>query len=139
MEKTHFKLIHIAFIFRPQRGKRSLFLRKKEDYHYMWFEENDKKDEAETAIWATTTEEAIRLARKEWKLYDFTTLNCGFRYNLPERDEHGINALFHQMTASYGASNGVYFDEEVGHNCIVQNASIESRLLWQKLKEQNRI
>ena len=66
-------------------------------------------------------------------------MHCGFRYTLPERDEHGLNALFNQMVASYSSSNGVYFEQELGHPCIVQNASIQARLLWKKLKQANRL
>lgn len=137
MANEGYKLIHIAFIY--EKGRKALFLRKKEAYHYRWFHEIDAGAEMETDVTASGIEEAIRLARQKWQLYGFQTLNCGFRYTLPERDEHGINALFHQMSASCGNSNGIYFDDDVGHNCIVQNASLEAIALWHKLKEQKRI
>lgn len=97
-----------------------------ESFRFAWF-----LDEAPTGVEAPHVEEAIRLAVKKWKL---NLVNCGFRYMLPERDEHGINALFHQMGASYESMNGVYFEEELGYNCIVQNASDEARQLWRELK-----
>jgi len=127
IEKNPSKLMHIAFIY--EEMKRTLYLRRHEEYHYHWLEVNDQGIEILTDVKASNVEEAIRLARRKWGLKGFRTLNCGFRYSLPERDEHGINALYHQMAASYAASNGIYFDEEVGHNCIVHNASLEARAM----------
>jgi len=66
-------------------------------------------------------------------------VNCGFRYTLPERDEHGYNALFHQMAASYATSNGVYFDEESGNNCFVNFASEEAKNLLKVLQTSKRL
>lgn len=132
------KLIHIARIF--TKGKWNyLFLRKNSNGHYTWLKELDSKDEEDSMVSGQTIEEAMRLAPRQWKNDSFTFLNCGFRYTLPERDEHGINALFHQMAASYSTGNGVYYDEELGNNCFVQNASEVAIKLWQRLKVQNRI
>jgi len=133
------KLIHVAYLFLPKKGKRFLFLRKMDDHHYQWFQDDGLGNEVETGVGAPVVEEAMRLAQQEWKYNAFRTLICGFRYTLPERDEHGMNALFHHMVASYSTPTGVYFDEDLGHNCFVQFASIEARTLWQKLKEQKRI
>lgn len=133
------KLIHIAQIQKPQKGKRYLFLRKNESDSFVWFEENASGQEEELALSASTAEEAIRLARNAFKHHSFRTLLCGFRYNLPERDEHGINALFHQMASSISSPGGVYFEEELGHNCFVQNSSLEAINLLHKLKAENRI
>ncbi len=83
-----------------------------------------------TEVYGETIEESIRLAAREWKEHFFQTLKCGFRYTLPERDEHGINALFHQMAASLSTSNGIYFDEELGNNCFVQKLLFEARDLF---------
>lgn len=134
------KLIHVAFIFQ-QGSKKPLFLRKIGPRHFTWFEEiqNETKKEIETDVFANTIEEAIRLGVKKWKNEFFRTLICGFRYTLPERDEHGINALFHQMAASAATINGVYFDEELKNNCFVQNASNEALDLLKELKTQNRL
>lgn len=124
------KLIHVASIIQRAQGLCYLFLRKKEDYHYCWYMQSNHSDfEDETTVTASTIEEALRLAKRTWKENFFRTLNCGFRYTLPERDEHGMNALYYQMVASYNSMNGVYFDDELGHNCYVQNASIEARNL----------
>lgn len=106
------KLIHVA-----RKGSTLYFLRKKGD-DFVWFE-----GENETPIVSKNIEEAIRLANRKWH---FRMLACGFRYTLPERDEHGNNALFYQMAASQKTLTGVYFDEELGHPCIVQNASGEA-------------
>lgn len=123
------KLIHIGRI-----GRRYLFLRQA-DKHFAWFE----ADGQETKVEAPHVEEALRLAVRQWKDLGFRFVNCGFRYMLPERDEHGINALFHQMGAAYESMNGVYFEEELGYNCTVQNASDEARRLWSSLKASGRL
>lgn len=121
-------LIHVGKI-----GERFLFLRKIAPQHFEWFFAVDGSETA-TEVRALTIEEALRLAAHKWKGDYFKTINCGFRYTLPERDEHGNNALFYQMVASYSNSSGVYFDDELGSNCIVHNASIEARQLWNRLK-----
>lgn len=127
------KLIHAARIF--TKGKWNyLFLRKNGEGHFAWYEEIEPHKEVETPVAAKTIEEALRLAPKQWKNHSFNTLICGFRYTLPERDEHGINALFYQMAASYSSSNGIYYDEELGNNCFVQNTSEEALQLWQRMK-----
>lgn len=135
--KTH-KLIHAACILVPRKGKQSLFLREVEPHKFVWFE-NNGPEETPTDISGPSIEEALRRARKHWRLHFFRTINCGFRYTLPERDEHGLNALFYQMVASYNSSNGVYFDDELGHNCLVNFASQEARTLWQILKQEGRL
>lgn len=133
------KLIHLAHIFIPKKGKTLVYLRQCGDHEYRWYIEDHDSIEHPTDIEGETPEEAMRNAHQSWKLNAFTTLCCGFRYALPERDEHGMNALFHQMTASLSTMNGIYFDEELGHNCFVQNSSQESISLWHKLKNENRL
>lgn len=128
------KLVHVAFIDRPKIGKSTLFLRKVSENQYSWFEEKANGNEEEMGLNAPNIEEAIALARRSLKEFGFRTLKCGFRYTLPERDEHGINALFWQMAASYSAPGGIYFDEEVGHNCFVQNSSLDALKLLKQLK-----
>jgi hypothetical protein len=124
------RLIHVG----KKLGKRGsytyLFLRQVEPHIFTWFEvEKDFKENA-THITSPSIEEAMRLAQRDWASDYFRTIICGFRYTLPERDEHGLNALFFQMVASYSSSNGIYFDEELGCNCIVHQASQEARNLW---------
>ena len=131
------KLIHVARTY--IHGKwQYLFLRENEERHFVWHEEHEN-EEKETSISAESIEEAMRLAAREWKNHSFSSLLCGFRYTLPERDEHGINAFFYQMAASYSSSNGVYYDETLGNNCFVQNASEQALGLWRKLKNENRL
>lgn len=138
--KSKGKLIHIGRIL-SHGTVRYLLLRKKDPHTFAWFTEIDNGEEAEepTPGDAPHFEEAMRLARLHWKSHSFRTVNCGFRYTLPERDEHGINALFYQMAASYSSPNGVYFDEELGNNCFVNFASQEARDIWQRLKIQGRL
>lgn len=139
MDLTKAKLIHIAYIQVQNQGKIYLFLRQIEPFRYIWFYEDQHGIETETATWGGTYEEAFLAAYQTWKLDDIQTLNCGFRYTLPERDEVGSNALFYQMVSSYSSMTGVYFDEELGSNCIVQNASIEARNIWKRLEQSAQI
>lgn len=132
------KIVHAARFFSKEGQWRYLFLRKMEQNHFIWHEEHNNA-EAATTVSGPNIEEAIRLAVRHWKHHSFTLVNCGFRYTLPERDEHGINAYFMQMVASYSSMNGVYYDEELGNNCFVQNASQESYDLWKRLKGLQRL
>src|ERR1700733_9653415 len=125
-------LIHIGVRHVPNKGKERLFLRKISPQLFTWFVENDEK-EVEAGVSGPSVEEAMRLAHQAWKNYAFRTIICGFRYTLPERDEHGTNALFHQMAASYKSPTGIYFDEDLGHNCHVQNASQEALSILKKI------
>jgi hypothetical protein len=138
-DKKSSKLIHLARILDAKRGKVYLTLRQVAPQHYTWFREDSSGQETETAVTAASIEEAMQAAATFWSQDSFRTVICGFRYGLPERDEHGINALFHQMAASYNSMTGVYFDEEVGFNCIVHNASAEARELFKKLQAQSRL
>ena len=124
-------LMHVAQYLSPGKGKKWLFLKKLDARLYTWFEDNEGSE-----VTADTIEEAIRLAHRHWQGCSFSPLMCGFRYTLPERDEHGINALFWQMGLSYNSPNGIYFDEEIGCNCIVHNASLEARNLWKELRSE---
>jgi hypothetical protein len=137
MKAPNNKLIHVAEIHRHKEKKCYLFLRQLDLYRYVWF--LALTQEIETPIWGATSEEAIAAAHKNWKQDFFRPLSCGFRYTLPERDEVGNHALFYQMIASYSSPNGVYFEEELGSNCIVQNASLEARNLWKYLQQTNQL
>lgn len=120
------KLIHVGKIFSPNQSY--ILLKKLDAFQYVWFiKSHDNQEDIQTEIWGGTPEEAIQAGRKFWKYNEFNLLHCGFRYTLPERDEIGTNALLHQMLASYESMNGVYFDEELGSNCIVNLASQEAR------------
>lgn len=127
------KLIHVARIHIQNQGYLYLFLRQLDPYRYIWFRENSPGLESETSIWGGTVEEALLAAYKAWSLDQIQSLPCGFRYTLPERDEVGTNALFHQMVASYTSMTGVYFDNELSSNCIVHFAPSEARDLWKRL------
>lgn len=129
-------LIHVARIT-LSTGTKFLLLRKDDPVRFTWYEDLDQ--ELDTGIFAPTAEEAIRQGYLNWKKVYFTTLNCGFRYTLPERDEHGNNALFHHMIASYSSMNGVYFDEDLGHNCFVNFASEEAKAMWKKFQLQKKL
>jgi hypothetical protein len=138
MENSPGKIIHAARTMQ-KNAVCYLLLRQTGEQHFCWFEMHASLEETETTISAQTIEEALRLARQHWSLLAFRTVNCGFRYTLPERDEHGMNALFHQMAASYSSMNGVYFDPDMGNNCFVNFASDEARSLWKTLKEAKKL
>ena len=107
---------------------------------YTWYqEEDDGVHEKKTDVFAPTVEEALFAAMQSFRSQYFRTLICGFRYTLPERDEHGNNALFHQMASSYSSPNGIYFDADAGHLCYVQNAPSVSRQLLKKLQQEKRL
>lgn len=139
MEKTPGKVIHAARIQGEGGRVRYLLLRQCGDQHFCWFEHNSKEGDKETSVAAQTIEDALRIARPHWRRHSFRMVNCGFRYTLPERDECGLNALFHQMVASYTSSNGIYFDADLGNNCFINFASEEARKLWKILKEENKL
>lgn len=106
-----------------------LYLRKVEPKLFKWFQED-----TDTGVQSDRVTDAIRLASGKWQSKGFKLLNCGYVYTLPERDEHGNNALFSQMAKSLDSGNGVYFDEDLGHNCIVQQIPLETARLYRSLK-----
>lgn len=119
------EIIHVAIL-----DFSYLYLRKTGPETYQWF-----LGENPTEVKGITPEEACRLARKAWALQNFRFMRCGMRFTLPERDECGNNALFHQMVASYSVPNHIYFDEELGHSAVVREASEEALALWRNLKK----
>lgn len=131
-------LIHIAQIDSLNHSRIWLYLRHTEPQIYTWFQEINGKEEP-TAISSSNIEEAIRLARREWQNQNFQPFMVGYRFTLPERDEHGNNALFYQMVKSLNSFNGVYFDEELGHNAIIHQIPLIAREIYEKLKVQNRL
>lgn len=139
MENYPGKVLHAARFHHDNGRVRYLLLRQCGDQHFCWFEFHDRSNETLSAVHAQTLEEAIRLARRHWQGRSFRMVNCGYRYTLPERDEHGLNALFHQMVASYSSMNGIYFDPDMGNNCYVNFASAEARDLWKTLKEADKL
>jgi len=121
------EIIHVAKLIRGWET-RYLFLKKTGPETYQWFDEEQSTD-----VKGITPEEAIRLARRHWSFDTLRFLDCGKRFTLPERDEHGGNALFHQMAESYRSFNGIYYDEELGHSCQVREASQEALELMDRL------
>lgn len=127
-------LIHIGKI----DGDLLLFLRKLDSKRFQWFHQVSGVEIA-TSVEASTIEEALRLARREWKRENFQPLLCGYLFTLPERDEHGNNALFCQMVKSLESMTGVYFEEELGHNCIVHQIPQAARSLYESLNIAQRL
>lgn len=123
-------LVNVARI----NGKKLLFLRKLEPKLYQWFDQDDKTD-----VQAETQEEAIRLAYRKWQDRGFQMLPCGYVFTLPERDEHGNNASFSQMGKSLESMTGVYYDEDLGHSCIVNQIPNETRKIYNSLKQTSSI
>ena len=130
-------LIHVAKIFDSALGWTWLFLRHTGENEFVWFQQSGDAEQI-TGMRGSNAENAIFLARRHWKEHFFTTLKCGFRFTLPERDEIGSNALFCHMYASYAVMNGVYYDEELGHPCVVRDASNQALDLMKTLQLQGR-
>lgn len=85
---------------------------------------------------ANTVQEAIRLGEKWGRDSGFKMQACGYLFTLPEREEHGNNALFSQMVKSLESPNGVYFDEGLGHLCVVHQIPIQARRLYERIRDQ---
>ncbi len=115
-------IFHVAKFY-PDGRLKYLFLKKKGDL-FEWEESNCVQK---------SVAEAIDAASLLWKGDYFKLVHCGFRYSLPIRDQVGVNALFWQMAKSYAVSSGVYFDEDVGHQCIVKFASDEALRIWKEI------
>lgn len=124
-------IIHIGYL-QQGRQRQYLFLRKTENGLYRW-----EAAEAESLplIIADSAEEAIRLAVRQWRSPPWESLACGFRFTLPERDEVGTPALFHQMVRAYRSGGGVYLDDELGCSCIVHDAPSDTLALWRALEK----
>lgn len=127
-------LMHIA-----KTNKHYLFLRQRTAILYEWVKVDKDGNEEDTGISGLNIEEAIQKGNRAFKDLGIKSLDCGYRYTLPERDEHGVNAYFFQMKESYSSSNGIYFDKISGNNCLVQSASSEALQLMQNLKQKNRL
>lgn len=126
-------LIHVATLNDEKGERKWLFLRQLEPAKYRWFLKEEGKEKA-TEIEAKDPLEAIRLARRHFAKQLFSPLLCGYNFTLPERDEHGNNALFYQMVKSVNSPTGIYFDEKLGHNCIVHQIPTKARRLYEELK-----
>ncbi len=122
---------HVGLIY----PKQYLFLNKLNSSEFQWVKAFFPSNRTEpTPCKGATASEAIRAANRLWSAHYFRLLHCGFRYALPERDEVGCNALFWQMAQSYAASNGRYFDPDVGHLCYVDFASQEALEIWRQIQ-----
>lgn len=118
------KLIHLA-----ESDEGLILLYEKSPQSYIWYTGDQPTIEADSL------EEAIRLG---WRHFPgFAPLLAGYRYTLPERDEHGNNALFSEMVASLNSPSGVYFDEKSGHNNVVHNIPQKAKNLYVDLKSKN--
>ncbi len=121
------EIIHIARVHLDE-GKRYLYL-KEIEAGYGWFYE-----EGPALLEAPTIEEAISLASRHFKHHFFDFLNCGFRFQVTPRDEHGAPAFFRDMVASFSTPTGEYYDESKGHHYIVNNPSREALDFLKRLR-----
>lgn len=134
------KLIHIAKYYPFHRkGRQFLYLRRQSPHYYVWMETEDHLTEHETEVCAPSLEEAFLEAQLTWKSQGYRTISCGFCYSLPERDEHGVNALFCQMVVSYSVFNGICHDAETGGSYFVEHASREALDIWKLLKKEGKL
>jgi len=141
MQNKTNKLIHIAKLITGSKARKEtlMLLRQVDNDRYLWFQDDGHGGETETTIDACNIEEAMRLAHREWKQQHFTTIKCGFRYSQTVRDTHGCNAYFYQMVESLKSLTGVYFDDEIGHPCLVQFNSREAKDIWKQLEKEKRL
>jgi len=110
------KLIHLATL---NSGAELLELREVEpNKRYGWLRQG-----ASTDVEAPSISEAIRKGALKWKEEGFRPIRCGTLFTLPERDEHGQNALFYQLVESSKSPNGVFFDPTLGSLCMVRESS----------------
>jgi hypothetical protein len=96
-------------------GKKGLTLHKDADGLFRWYLDNVPTD-----IASAKAEDAVKQARKRYKEEHFRIHSCGNKFTLPERDEHGTPANYQEMMKSLRSMNGVFFDDQLGHNCIVR-------------------
>ena len=131
-------LIHLAHYQGPH-GHKVLLLLRKEEERFRWYQQGGNGEQP-LGLEGATAEEAILKASERFRNEGFRPVECGIRFSAVERDEHGMNALYCQMVASYssGHIDGVYFDEQVGHDCYVQQASEEALQLWKELEKNQR-
>jgi hypothetical protein len=139
------KLIHIGKIHGHNEHIEYLYLRKSGPSSFEWYADGWEKEEA-TGIKSTTLSEAFARASDEWRDSAFSLIHCGYRYDLQERDDIGVEALFYQMVESYHSSGlidamwcGKYNDVEAGHECFVDKASEEALELMRKLEREGRL
>lgn len=132
------QIIDIAKLDVPFEGNKYLLLRRLEPKGFAWFLDNDDS-EVPTGIVRDSIALAFQEGFSKFKMNSFRPVLSGFRYMLPERDEHGERATFSEMCRSYASSNGIYFDEALGHNCYVQNASLEALNLFRNFKKAGRL
>lgn len=132
------KLMHIATIS-TERGRTELFLRQVDPKIYRWYRLDRTGNEIETAVASDTIEDSIRQAGVHWKLEHFSPMLCGYRFTLPERDEHGNNALFYQMASALQTMNGIYFDEELGHFCVIKQIPLVAKEYWKQLNLEKKL
>jgi hypothetical protein len=131
-------LIHAA-IYKPRGRRVYLLLRQDSSGNYRWHEVQEDSGEIEKPVSGQSLSEAMQNAYKAWRLNSFLPLQCGFRFTLPERDEIGRPAFFHEMIASYRSMTGGYFEPAANVMCIVQKASKEALDLWKRLEKENRL
>lgn len=125
-------VVHAASI-RPRGPEKTyLLLRSRSDGTFRWSIFTPQHEE-DTGVTAPSIAEAMQLAFAKWHDQGFRPLHCGMRFTLPERDEIGRNALFHEMVASYRTPTGNYMDTKISRPCIVNKASQEALDLWKTL------
>lgn len=111
--------IHAATI--KEEGKEKMLFLKKAQGGFQWTDREVEFD---------SLPKALDYAWKE----KFSLLPCGYKFTLPERDEHGTPALFEEMAKSLNSMSGVFFDEREGLNCIVHQIPTTTRRFFEQLK-----
>ncbi len=107
------QLIHLAEIGNEKKELLELML--EDDGIFRWY-----RGKAPTEVAGATFQEAMKKGAAAWRLNYFSSVRCGTKFSLPERDEHGTPATYREMQLSLQSMNGVFFDEASGHVAIVK-------------------
>lgn len=119
----------------PQEAKNWHLVLCKESESFQWFIYNiEDKTLVETSCKGPNIGQTCHLARLKWARWGFRTFRCGTLFTLPERDEIGSPALFHEMVQSLSNSSGVVFDSNRGYSYRVDQISEEAIRFYKTIK-----
>ena len=128
MKKEVFEKIRLVALVGSNRGKQEKALLLHEGAEFSWL----FKDEI--ILKGKSIGEMRECLLSHFAGYPVRIVNFGVLYTLPERDEVGQYALFHQARNSYKVSNGVVFDPAWGFTYKVDFLSQEGAKMIEELE-----
>lgn len=111
-----------------------LVLRKESEFFHWFIYNTENKNLIATSCKGPNIGQTCHLARLRWARWGFRTLHCGTLFILPERDEIGSPALFHEMVQSLSNSSGAVFDPNRGYSYRVDQISEEAIRFYKEIK-----